>query len=70
MLHHKSLCPRFQGAVALVIISSLGSAGRSGRRVELISGAKERPSRRGRVRCASASTRRWVRTGGERSRVF
>ena len=35
-----------------------------------MSGAKERPSRRGRVRCASASTGRWVRTGGERRGVF
>ena len=52
------------------MISSLDSDGRSGRRVELVSGAKERPSRRGTVRCACASTGRWVRTGGERSGVF
>ena len=52
------------------MISSLGRAARSGKRVELISGAKERPSRRGSVRCASASTGRWVCTGGEGSRVF
>ena len=52
------------------MISSLGTAGRSGRSVELIIGARERPSRRGRVRCASVSTGRWVHTGGERSAVF
>ena len=52
------------------MISSLGSVGRSGRRLELIKGAKERLSRSGRVRCASASTGRWVRTGEERSGVF
>ena len=52
------------------MISSLCSDGRSGRRVEMISGAKERPSRRGRVRCASASTVEWVRTVGEGSGVF
>ena len=52
------------------MISLLGREGRSGRRVELMSGAKERSLRRGTVRCARASTGRWVRTGGERSGVF
>ena len=50
--------------------SSLGREGRLGRRVELISGAYERSIRRGIVRCASASTGRWVSTGGDRSGVL
>ena len=52
------------------MISSLGREGRLGRRVELTRGAKERSLRRGTVRCAIASTGRWVCTGGEGSGVF
>ena len=50
--------------------SLLGRDGRLGRRVELISGALERSLGSGIVRCASESTGRWVRTGGECSGVF
>ena len=49
---------------------SLGRQGRLGRRVELISRSSERSLRRGIVRCASASSGRWVRTEGERSGVI
>ena len=52
------------------MISSLGSEGRLARKQELISRANERSLRRGRVSCASASTGRCVRTGGERSGVL
>ena len=44
---------------------SLGKQRRSGLREELMSGVKERPSSRGTVRWASASTSRWVRPWGE-----
>ena len=70
MLHHECLCPPFQGAVGAGHDFIARQYRRLGRRVDLISGALERPSRRGRVGCASASTGRWVRTGGERSGVF
>ena len=51
-------------------MSLLGREGRSERRVELMSRAKEWSSRRGTVRCARASTGRWVYTRGEGSEVF
>ena len=45
------------------MVASSGTGGRSGRRSELIIGAKVRLSRRGRVRWARESTGRWDLTG-------
>ena len=47
-----------------------GRGGRTGRRSELIIGAKVRHSRRGSVRWARESTGRWDLTGGEGRGVF